>query len=284
MRLMFLVPVFTLILLKPSFAQSTAYYPLNVGDFWQYWDYMPVRFVTREVIKDTTLSNGKTYAAIQDDIFSKVIYQRTSGDSVFRFNTITDQDELFYDFSASPGDTIISIPNGSDTTDIVLLSKGMMEIFGVNRQHWDYLVDLNRYATDDEQFHTVVDSIGLSSVSSFGTAAEIRGAIINGIQYGTIININGNVTAMLNDFHLHQNYPNPFNPTTRIQYSIGRKQKVLIKIYDLLGKEIAILVDEEKPAGAYDVEFDASKLSSGIYFYQLQAGDFIETKKMILMR
>ncbi|NIT55348.1 MAG: T9SS type A sorting domain-containing protein [Aliifodinibius sp.] len=83
---------------------------------------------------------------------------------------------------------------------------------------------------------------------------------------------------------LWQNYPNPFNPKTSIRYSIRSNLDVSIKVYDLLGKEIATLVNEKKPAGAYTVEFDASKLSSGIYFYQLQAGDFIETKKMILMR
>jgi len=87
-----------------------------------------------------------------------------------------------------------------------------------------------------------------------------------------------------NEFTVEQNYPNPFNPTTNIQYSIGSKQRVLLKVFDLLGKEILTLVHEEKPAGVYKVEFNASKLSSGIYFYQLQAGDFIETKKMILMR
>ncbi len=83
---------------------------------------------------------------------------------------------------------------------------------------------------------------------------------------------------------LWQNYPNPFNPKTSIRYSIRSNLDVSIKVYDLLGKEIATLVNEKKPAGAYTVEFDASKLSSGIYFYQLQADDFIETKKMMLMR
>lgn len=82
---------------------------------------------------------------------------------------------------------------------------------------------------------------------------------------------------------LFQNFPNPFNPTTNIGYAIGNKQFISLKVYDLLGRKIATLVNGEKPAGAYTVDFDASGLSSGIYFYQLQAGDFVETKKMILM-
>ncbi|GBD88841.1 hypothetical protein BMS3Abin03_02783 [bacterium BMS3Abin03] len=95
------------------------------------------------------------------------------------------------------------------------------------------------------------------------------------------------------EFFLYQNYPNPFNPTTKIKYSIpesplpggdGRGGLVTLKVYDVLGNEIATLVNEEKPAGSYEVEFNGSNLSSGIYFYQLRAGTFIQTKKMILLR
>lgn len=85
-------------------------------------------------------------------------------------------------------------------------------------------------------------------------------------------------------FRLAQNYPNPFNPTTQIRYSIGSKQFVSLSVYDILGKEVATLVEEEKPSGTYTAEFDASNLSSGVYLYQLHAGDFTETKKMMLMR
>jgi photosystem II stability/assembly factor-like uncharacterized protein len=93
-------------------------------------------------------------------------------------------------------------------------------------------------------------------------------------------------------FALEQNYPNPFNPSTTIRYSIPTviasetKQPLFVslKVYDVLGNEVTTLVNEEKPAGSYEVNFDASGLSSGIYFYKLQAGSFIETKKMILMK
>jgi len=90
------------------------------------------------------------------------------------------------------------------------------------------------------------------------------------------------------DFSLLQNYPNPFNPSTNIQYAISSRQFVTLKVFDVLGKEITTLVNEEKPAGSYEVEFKSSfgslQLASGIYYYQLRAGDFIETKKMILMK
>jgi len=90
-------------------------------------------------------------------------------------------------------------------------------------------------------------------------------------------------------FSLEQNYPNPFNPTTSLQYAIGSRQFVTLKVYDVLGNEVATLVNEEKPAGEYEVEFNShsdagQNLSSGVYFYKLKAGNFIETKKMILLK
>jgi hypothetical protein len=86
------------------------------------------------------------------------------------------------------------------------------------------------------------------------------------------------------DFSLDQNYPNPFNPTTTITYSIPKLSFASIKVFDMTGSEIATLVDEIKPAGSFEVEFYPSTLPSGVYFYRLQAGDFIETKKMVLLR
>lgn len=86
------------------------------------------------------------------------------------------------------------------------------------------------------------------------------------------------------EFSVKQNYPNPFNPVTSIQYTIASKQFVTLKVYDILGNEVAKLVDEFKPAGSYEVNFDASGLSSGVYFYKINSGKFIETRKMLLMK
>jgi hypothetical protein len=102
-----------------------------------------------------------------------------------------------------------------------------------------------------------------------------------------------------NTFYLSQNYPNPFNPSTKIKYtipSVGTRDRVSvqIKVFDILGNEIITLVNEEKPAGTYEVEFNISSISgsvsakggyaSGVYFYQLRVNEFIETKKMILLK
>ena len=100
--------------------------------------------------------------------------------------------------------------------------------------------------------------------------------------------------GLINHFELFQNYPNPFNPTTKIKFTIPsvgafRNTPVQLKVYDVLGNEVAVLVNEEKPAGTYEVDFSVGQnsilsLGSGIYFYRLQANDFIEAKKMILLR
>ena len=88
-----------------------------------------------------------------------------------------------------------------------------------------------------------------------------------------------------NDFRLMQNYPNPFNPATKILYKIPEKSFVTLKIYDVLGNEITTLVNEEKPNGSYEIEFSTIVgYASSIYFYQLKAGNYLETKKMVLLR
>ncbi len=86
------------------------------------------------------------------------------------------------------------------------------------------------------------------------------------------------------DFALQQNYPNPFNPTTTISYSLPLKSQVELAIYNALGESVMQLVNEEKPAGSYEVNFNATNLPSGSYFYRLRAGTYVKTKKMVLMK
>jgi hypothetical protein len=83
---------------------------------------------------------------------------------------------------------------------------------------------------------------------------------------------------------LYQNYPNPFNPLTKIKFDIPANSNAKLSVFDILGKEISILVDGELKAGKYEIDFNASDYSSGVYFYRLIAGDFIDLKKMILIK
>jgi C1A family cysteine protease len=99
--------------------------------------------------------------------------------------------------------------------------------------------------------------------------------------YSEIISVN---SLAPDGFVLEQNYPNPFNPSTRIKYALATKQLVSLKVYDILGNEIAKLVNEEKPAGTYEVEFNANHMSAGVYYYTIVTDNFVQTKKMILLK
>ena len=100
----------------------------------------------------------------------------------------------------------------------------------------------------------------------------------------TNINSVSEQIASVKGFELYQNYPNPFNPTTIIKFRISDFGFVNLKVYDILGNEIATLVNEEKLPGSYEISFDGSDLPSGVYFYQLITSDFVQTKKMILLK
>ncbi|HCY77811.1 MAG TPA: hypothetical protein DHV28_18020 [Ignavibacteriales bacterium] len=89
---------------------------------------------------------------------------------------------------------------------------------------------------------------------------------------------------VVEDYSLEQNYPNPFNPSTKIRWQSPVSSHQTLKIYDVLGNEVATLVDEYREAGRYELEFNASNLSSGVYIYKLQAGDYVSSKKMILIK
>jgi|WetSurMetagenome_2_1015567.scaffolds.fasta_scaffold18966_3 photosystem II stability/assembly factor-like uncharacterized protein len=124
------------------------------------------------------------------------------------------------------------------------------------------------------------------AVGSYGTILTSSNPIVTSLEFYTSSDIS------LINYILSQNYPNPFNPVTKIKYeipSVTLRQvqsdiSVKLKVYDILGREIATLVNEEKPAGEYEVEFNASNLPSGIYFYRLTTGNHSETKKMVLIK
>jgi hypothetical protein len=119
---------------------------------------------------------------------------------------------------------------------------------------------------------------------NFGFAVGENGIILRTTD-GGVTHVDGDKNNDLStEFLLYQNYPNPFNPTTKISWQSPISSWQTIKIYDLLGNEIATLVDEYRPSGKYEVEFDGARLSSGIYFYQLTSGSFVLTKKMLLLK
>ncbi|MGB5896065.1 MAG: T9SS type A sorting domain-containing protein, partial [Ignavibacteriaceae bacterium] len=135
-------------------------------------------------------------------------------------------------------------------------------------QHWE-VYTINADGTN---------IIRVTNTSSDATAINPVWMPIDNSTYSDEVNL------LPERFQLHQNYPNPFNPSTTIIYSVPIKSFISLKIYDVLGNEVAVLVNEEKLVGKYEVEYEARGLTSGIYLYKLIAGSFVETKKMILLK
>lgn len=129
--------------------------------------------------------------------------------------------------------------------------------------------------------HYTITSLNFDS-EGYLYAGTWGGGVYRSTQ--TTTNISESNTISPKYYFLSEAYPNPFNPSTVINYSIPQLGFVTLKVYDLIGREVATLVDEEKSTGDYEVEFDGSNLSSGVYFYRIQAGSFTDTKKFILLK
>jgi hypothetical protein len=99
-----------------------------------------------------------------------------------------------------------------------------------------------------------------------------------------VVNVEDEENIVPITYKLEQNYPNPFNPSTIIKFAVPVRNRVLIKIYDLLGAEVLTLINEELDAGWYEKKFDAGSLSTGIYIYRMQAGNYVSTKKMLMVK
>jgi hypothetical protein len=125
-------------------------------------------------------------------------------------------------------------------------------------------------------------SNSVSAADALGNAVDALQAAIEGLILVTFVEETGN--NIPGKFALYQNYPNPFNPSTRISYGIPRSEYISIKIYDVLGNQLSIIYEGIQQPGKYVVLFDGSELAGGVYFYCLQAGSFIETKKFILLK
>ena len=121
---------------------------------------------------------------------------------------------------------------------------------------------------------------------------DTRNGFSNDDIYGQYVTSEGTLSSVEEycsgiipvQFILSQNYPNPFNPSTLIKYSVPIVTQVTIKVYDIIGNEIETLVDEEKAAGTYQLTYYAEQLPAGVYFYKVQAGNLVETKKMVLLK
>lgn len=267
-----------LLLITVSYSQS--YYPLEVGNRWDY-GYMdsPGHFVYQRTVSiriDTTMPNGKTYA-----VFSDGSYQRQQGDTVYTYSP-TQGESLLYDFSKGNGDTIKTTyyPNDTETTIVQKFSETW---FGKSRTVWAFTTTGTNISV--YEYISIADSIGyVAGEFEGGFGEECIGAIINGVQYGILTAVSSVNNLLPTQSRLSQNYPNPFNPSTQINYTIPKASNVTLKIYDILGREIATLVSGKNQPGEHSVSWNALNVPSGVYFYRIIAGDFVQTKKMLLMK
>ena len=197
--------------------------------------------------------------------------------------------------------------------DSLLVSKVSSTVYSVKpffrNEGSSYTVnDLKiKISTLDYRFNIETDTISISSIAPGTTAGPTNDINISvSSRFSGVFNLNfeimsngwtywrdtiSQVVTGVDDimqaplsYNLSQNYPNPFNPSTTISYSIPAKSQVTLRVYDILGSEIKMLVNEEKTAGTYKINFNASNLSSGIYFYKLQTDNYVKCKKMILLK
>ncbi len=159
---------------------------------------------------------------------------------------------------------------------------------GLNNVIWGLAFDKdgNLFGVQGTEYQTS-KLIAINSETGEGTlvgSTGIKGLLGLAFAYDGLVGVNDEIADQPTKFELSQNYPNPFNPTTIISYSLPRAANVTLKVYNALGQQVAVLENAFKQAGVYKVNFDASKLSSGVYIYTLRAGEFVSSKKMALIR
>lgn len=201
------------------------------------------------------------------------------------------------------GDKIIlKSRNGGATFEYIPTNSQVMLYSVAFRNDTAYSVGKNNNVNGEvwwsadfgESWNNIIDTTVInSSTSSFlySTAIDFNGYVWVGGSASNIFTTMpeppvsvGDDKYVINNYRLDQNYPNPFNPNTIISFELFKSDLIILKIYDILGREIITLIDGIKKSGLHQINFDASNLTSGVYFYRLQSGDFIETKKMVLLR
>lgn len=277
---------------------SSSYFPLAIGNKWVYQNvfqtvdstYIDSVTVT---VKDTQRVKVKLYYGV--DEFSHNWYREDSNKvyivdtSAMILDTSNIREYLLYDFTADTseswdvslsdmitncfwGGTLkLKSKNESITTPSGIFSKCCLIYHTISPCRDGGMVN--------EWFAPGVGKVAYDEES-------ISGIRKYNLMYSNVITdvSDYNHNDGINKFELFQNYPNPFNPFTTIKYSIPHRSSVKITIFDLLGRKTATIVNDEQEAGTHQIKFDGSSLPSGVYFYQLRAGTFIETKKMIIMK
>jgi len=257
-----------------------------------------------EVLCDTIAPNGKVYFHLKEyeNHYQYESHYLERVDSlvgkVYRYyesQYLPDNEYVVADLLGEVGDTTITFyPPDFEQSLIIVERVDTFYNWGLaklSKHYWQYMGMGYKYFSFTEDIGT--DKSTIAVASGYWTESTLQGCIIDGLIYGdtTTVGLEDEETPIATTFNLEQNYPNPFNPSTVISYRLPVTSNVTLKVYDVLGNEIATLVNEEKPAGEYEVEFNAAShsgnvwnLTSGVYFYQLRTGDFIQTRKMVYLK
>jgi len=264
-------------------------YPLKIGNTWVYNNYPGTKKYT--VVDDSVMIDSVYYYHInyQNDgnhqAFSR--YCRRVND-FYRLRLrggLEGQEEIYYRQGAYVGEVWDQPYDSLSYTEVLdsSLANVLGQLMIVRR------LEVNSYNLLVRNYEFFTEEIGyLARIDFWGyTTQSILGCLVNGIVYGDtsfyLTNVN-NIIEPVEEFRLHQNYPNPFNPSTTIKFELPQSSLVSLKVYDVLGNEVATLVKDELTAGIHSVEFNAESFPSGTYFYRLQSNIFASVKKMLLLK
>jgi Secretion system C-terminal sorting domain len=280
--------------------------PLDIGNKWVYNVILdPLgpggtnSISSTEIIKDTVLADHHLYKQIKSQskapwLQSTLSYERIDSvtGKVYFWNDKSKEGYLADDLSITLGDTInttrFGTPNAYTFTSLDSLNT--KTLFGLQKESHIYSEGFPYNPVDGINKYCLTKDFGLTQriwVIENILTFDLKGCTIKGVVYGDtafVVGIKDKLLVQPKEFTLLQNYPNPFNPITTIKYSLPIASIVKLIVYNTLGQTIKVLDYEHKNAGNYSINFNASDLPSGIYFYKLEAGQFSQIRKMILLK
>jgi hypothetical protein len=257
---------------------------MHAGDMWQYVDLGFQDTFVSKVLGDTVLPNGKHYVQFSHAVFPSS-FLREAGSKLYAWDQYDSTEYLLFDFALAPNDTVSRRTQFGAQFAIVVIDTGR-EV-STQRRWWifaDVRVIDSTYSYEFSRW-MLSDSIGVTNMTQEpGNVWLLQGAVINGVQIGVIASVSSTTPPRPATAVLYQNYPNPFNPSTTIGYALPRRSNVTLAVFNLLGQEVATLVNGEVEAGYHEVNFTAAPLASGLYVYRLQAAGTLQTRKLLLLR
>jgi hypothetical protein len=278
-KFLFYIPIILVIIF---FETGNIYAQIPNGNFESWTNGEPDSWIAFNITQTTDKYSGNFAAkGIVDSLFGEL----SAPELLIDFPISKTYASLtgYYKFTAmSSGDVLSILVIEHKDSSYITTARGFLSIGTQTTSYNQFTVPIYRDSSNpggrmDIEI-TIEDSIHTNP-------AKGSFFIVDDLQLSeTATGILDQISSPPKEFKLNQNYPNPFNPSTKFSYSIPEKALVTIKVFDVLGREIKTLVNEEKPIGTYEVDFNASNLSSGIYFYRLNAGKFVSTKKMVLLK